>query len=177
MNQIELGKRIKEARISKKMTQSEVVGDYITRNMLSQIESGVACPSVKTLQYLAKVLDLPSILLFTNDETAPLPADNKATSTFLEAKARCKAKDYAKAIEMLLPLSDETSDFFDESAALIAMCSLELARSEKAKGNIKSALMLAAQAEKYADIGIYSRREIKTSSLILADELSELLGK
>ena len=47
-----LGKRIKEARLSKKMTQSEVVGDFITRNMLSQIESGSATPSLKTLEYL-----------------------------------------------------------------------------------------------------------------------------
>ena len=52
-----LGKRIKEARLAKKMTQSEVVGDFITRNMLSQIESGSATPSVKTLEYLCKVLE------------------------------------------------------------------------------------------------------------------------
>ena len=53
-----LGKRIKEARLAKKMTQSEVVGDFITRNMLSQIESGSATPSVKTLEYLCKVFCL-----------------------------------------------------------------------------------------------------------------------
>ena len=53
-----LGKRIKEARLAKKMTQSEVVGDFITRNMLSQIESGSATPSVKTLEYLCKVLEI-----------------------------------------------------------------------------------------------------------------------
>ena len=47
-----LGKRIKEARLAKKMTQSEVVGDFITRNMLSQIESGAATPSLKSLEYL-----------------------------------------------------------------------------------------------------------------------------
>ena len=59
MNSVELGKRIKEARLARKMTQADVVGDFITRNMLSQIESGVANPSVKTLTYLAKVLQLP----------------------------------------------------------------------------------------------------------------------
>ena len=53
-----LGKRIKEARLAKKMTQSEVVGNFITRNMLSQIESGSATPSVKTLEYLCKVLEI-----------------------------------------------------------------------------------------------------------------------
>ena len=57
-----LGKRIKEARLAKKMTQSEVVGDFITRNMLSQIESGSATPSVKTLEYLCKVLELFGVL-------------------------------------------------------------------------------------------------------------------
>ena len=43
MNSEELGKRIKEARLAKKMTQSELVGTFITRNMLSRIESGNAC--------------------------------------------------------------------------------------------------------------------------------------
>ena len=32
-----LGKRIKEARLAKKMTQSEVVGDFITRNIMSPL--------------------------------------------------------------------------------------------------------------------------------------------
>ena len=61
MNTKELGHRIKEARIAKKMTQSQVVGDFITRNMLSQIENGTALPSVKTLKYLADVLNIPDI--------------------------------------------------------------------------------------------------------------------
>lgn len=52
MNSAELGRRIKEARIAKKMTQAELVGDFITRNMLSRIESGNATPSVKTLEYI-----------------------------------------------------------------------------------------------------------------------------
>ena len=42
MNSEELGKRIKEARLAKKMTQSELVGTFIKRNMLSRIESGNA---------------------------------------------------------------------------------------------------------------------------------------
>ena len=41
MNPSLLGKKIKEARLAKKMTQKEVVGNFITRNMLSQ---GMLCP-------------------------------------------------------------------------------------------------------------------------------------
>ena len=56
MDNAELGRRLKAARLAKKMTQSDVVGDFITTNMLSQIESSSATPSMKTLEYLAGVL-------------------------------------------------------------------------------------------------------------------------
>ena len=68
MNSQELGKRIKEARIARKMTQSELVGDFITRNMLSRIESGNACPSVKTLEYLANGLGVSVSYLLSDDD-------------------------------------------------------------------------------------------------------------
>ena len=67
MDRSEIGHIIKEARLAKKMTQSQVVGDFITRNMLSQIESGTAVPSIKTLEYLSKKLDI-SIHLLTPEE-------------------------------------------------------------------------------------------------------------
>ena len=68
MDNITLGRRIKEARLAKKMTQSEVVGNFITRNMLSQIESGSASPSIKTLEYLSQVLEIPVDQLILSEE-------------------------------------------------------------------------------------------------------------
>lgn len=53
-----LGQRIKEARLEKQLTQQELVGEYITRNMLSKIENDSATPSVRTLEYLADRLGL-----------------------------------------------------------------------------------------------------------------------
>ena len=41
-----IGEKIKALRISKRMTQSELAGDQITRNMLSLIENGSALPSL-----------------------------------------------------------------------------------------------------------------------------------
>ena len=78
-----LGKRIKEARLAKKMTQSEVVGDFITRNMLSQIESGSATPSVKTLEYLCKVLEIePNTLLPDENHPKNTPLTQRAISVY-----------------------------------------------------------------------------------------------
>ena len=56
---LSMGQRVREVRLQKKLTQSDVVGNYMTRNMLSKIENGSAAPSVKTLEYLAHTLDVP----------------------------------------------------------------------------------------------------------------------
>lgn len=77
-----LGKRIKEARLAKKMTQSEVVGDFITRNMLSQIESGSATPSVKTLEYLCKVLEIEPNTLLPDENDSKMPLTQRAISVY-----------------------------------------------------------------------------------------------
>ena len=39
---MEIGEKIKRLRSAKLMTQAELAGDHITRNMLSCIENGVA---------------------------------------------------------------------------------------------------------------------------------------
>lgn len=56
---MELGERLRQARINAGLSQRQLCGEEITRNMLSQIEHGVCNPSVATLSYLAKRLELP----------------------------------------------------------------------------------------------------------------------
>ncbi len=59
-----IGEKIKKLRTSKLMTQKELAGDIITRNMLSQIENGTALPSLQSLIYLANRLGVqPGYLL------------------------------------------------------------------------------------------------------------------
>ena len=48
------------ARLGKNLPQSAVTGGFITRNMLSQIESGTALPSIATLEYLCRKLEIPA---------------------------------------------------------------------------------------------------------------------
>ena len=63
-----LGEKIKNARISKKITQSALAGEKITRNMLSQIENGKATPSLETLSYIAGELNLPIAYFFSEND-------------------------------------------------------------------------------------------------------------
>ena len=64
-----IGRKIKELRVEKLMTQSELAGSEITRNMLSRIENGAALPSLGTILYLAQKLGVPAgYLLSEGDE-------------------------------------------------------------------------------------------------------------
>ena len=53
-----LGERIKKLRKEKKLTQSELAGERLTKGMLSLIENGKAQPSMESLRFLAKQLDV-----------------------------------------------------------------------------------------------------------------------
>ena len=56
---MELGEKLLQARQEAGLSQRQLCGDVITRNMLSQIEHGTARPSMATLQYLASRLGKP----------------------------------------------------------------------------------------------------------------------
>lgn len=71
-----LGQRIKQARLEAGLSQRQLCGDTITRNMLSLIESGRARPGMDTLQVLAARLGKPVGWLL--EETEVLPAQEAA---------------------------------------------------------------------------------------------------
>ena len=62
-----IGEKIKTIRKSKGLTQNEVCGDKITRNMLSKIETAAASPSLDTLEYLSTTLNVPLSYLCSDD--------------------------------------------------------------------------------------------------------------
>ena len=62
-----IGTKIKEIRKQRGITQAQLCGDIITRNMLSQIESGKASPSIATLSQIAKQLNVPIEYLVSED--------------------------------------------------------------------------------------------------------------
>ena len=175
MNSVELGKRIKEARLARKMTQSDVVGDFITRNMLSQIESGTANPSVKTLTYLAKVLQLPVNYLLP-DELETYDTSEETVNADFEAlikmKNAYKREEYLAAAKLAEEHLEKDSVICDESNAILARSYLEAAKN---CDNPREALGYLRKAQDAADKGIFKSREIRTAILVLTDELSEKL--
>ena len=69
---MELGEKLKLARLEAGFSQRQLCGEVITRNMLSQIENGTARPSMDTLRYLAGRLG-KSLSYFLEDDAVVSP--------------------------------------------------------------------------------------------------------
>ena len=64
---MELGEKLKQARLESGFSQRQLCGEVITRNMLSRIENGFARPSMETLRYLAAQLGKPMSYFLEED--------------------------------------------------------------------------------------------------------------
>ena len=166
MNSAELGKKIKEARIARKMTQSEVVGTFITRNMLSQIESGTATPSIKTLEYLSHVLDIPLFQLIPDQKDDSITVLNRAKKYLSEGS-------YDKILEMEEAYPPELQDEF---RALFAKAGLKLAKQQLRSGVYQDAARLSQKAMEYAEQGIYANPTVKSESIMILNQAASRLS-
>lgn len=118
---VKIGARIKRLRKHKKMTQKQLAGDKITRNMLSRIENGFALPSLPTLTYIAGRLDVPCACLL-DDATA---IDHINAENVRAAHELMKRGEYGEAAKLVCS-GDAAKD--DEALLIAIECNLEEAK-------------------------------------------------
>lgn len=93
---MELGEKLRQARLDAGLSQRQLCGEEITRNMLSLIENGSAKPSMKTLQYLSSRLG-KSVSYFL-EETAVVSPNQEI---MVSARQLYDAGDFAGAAQAL----------------------------------------------------------------------------
>jgi transcriptional regulator with XRE-family HTH domain len=162
MNSELLGRRLREARLSRHMTQSDVAAGFITRNMLSQIESGSANPSIKTLEHLSKMLNLPMADLLPEGETDYSAAAPPASplELLVLGKARLSSGDFTGAIESFGGLCYEGGALYDEACALLARAYLGHSSVLRENERMRSAKTAAEHALRLSKQGIYGKDNI-----------------
>lgn len=119
---MELGEKLRQARIEAGLSQRQLCGEEITRNMLSLIENGTAKPSMKTLQYLASRLG-KSVSYFL-EETAVL-SPNQHLMT--RARELFDAGQYPEAADTLEAYRSPDAVYDREKEILWVLIRLELA--------------------------------------------------
>ena len=144
-----IGEKIKKIRTAKLMTQSELAGSYITRNMLSQIESGAAQPSLGTVTYIADRLNVSPGFLLAGDEDEWLYFKSNEISSIKKAYTD---KNYRLCREMCK--NSEWSD--DELLLILAESSMHVGKEEFCNGYLRSAVELFDEALEYCEQTIYN---------------------
>ena len=165
-----LGEKIKTARVERHMTQKDVVGDYITRNMLSKIENGSATPSVKTLEYLAGALGLPAGYFMsetTGDELTP--------GGMASAREHFKNQEYEGCIRVLENM-DLDGGYRDEAMLLLARAKIGLSKKAMADGRYEEARRLSQEAVEHNEGTIYASAAFRTEALLIAARCTMELG-
>ena len=137
----DIGRRIREARVMAGLTQEELAGGEITRNMLSRIENGAALPSLPTLCALADRLGIPAGA-FLGDL-----AEYNSYKLAVELRGLLDKKKYQRLIERFnssgQKLTDEISRILHEAYVLYAL-------EKYFDGRLGDAKALLDEAERYA---------------------------
>ena len=165
---MELGEKILRARQEAGLSQRQLCGDTITRNMLSQIEHGTAKPSMTTLQILAARLGKP-VSYFLDEETAAQSAVAQAWMQLRQAETAITQEKYLYAEELLKKVETDIPALLRQKCLLLSrlpgvkpeeLCRelpgldeelLLRAKAALAEGNCKRALCLLEAVEAQED--------------------------
>ena len=102
-----VGEKIKERRLAMGLTQSQLASDRLTRNMICAIEGGKAGPSLATLLYLARRLDV-SVRYFI--EPARTMRDELHDTVYPQLTNLLQNERYEDAIALAERIPDVDSD-------------------------------------------------------------------
>lgn len=152
-----VGEKIRKLRTDKSMTQKELAGDKITRNMLSLIEKGRALPSVETLKYIAERLKVSSgYLLADENEDAGFERHGKIKDIRLAYSNR--------EFEICSDLCREHGTDDDEINLLLANCCFELGKEFFYKDSLRMAAAKLDEVFEYAEKTIYYTKNIEAAA-------------
>ncbi|MBR6727181.1 MAG: helix-turn-helix transcriptional regulator, partial [Clostridia bacterium] len=129
-----IGQKIKQLRLSKLMTQSDLAGDHITRNMLSSIEHGSALPSLPTAMYIAERLNVPVGYLLSEGEDEFIYRKMASIANIRRAFA---SRDFAGCLSLLASFGGESDD---ELALLRAECEYGIGVNAFENGRLRLAV-------------------------------------
>lgn len=160
---MELGEKLRLARQEAGLSQRQLAGDDITRNMLSQIEHGTAQPSMKTLRILAQRLGKP--VSFFLEETA-LTSPNQGVMA--SARRLWDAGEDAQALLVLEGYQGPDPVFDREKGLLQALLRLRLAEAaiQEGRGPYAQSLLEATETE-----GLYCAQDLERRRLLLLGTL------
>lgn len=162
---MDIGKKLRQARLEAGLSQRQLCGDVITRNMLSLIENGSARPSMDTLAYLADRLGKP-MSYFLDEATAV----SMNASCMKKARAAYAKGEFMEA-EAFLKEYCGPDELFDNEFGLLKTLVL-LSRAEQVLDRPAHARELLEEAQIAAKTTCYGTKELEQRRLLLLAQIS-----
>lgn len=163
---MDIGKRLRQARLEAGLSQRQLCGDTITRNMLSQIENGSARPSMATLEALASRLGKP-ISFFLEEQAVTSP--NQAV---IDAARRAwQQEDFDRVLRELSDYRRPDPVFDQEMALLLALANLRLAEEAMKEARFPYAQVLLDRAGQAGGKTAYYTPELERRRRLLLARL------
>lgn len=163
-----LGEKLRLARQEAGLSQRELCGDRITRNMLSQIENGSASPSVSTLRFLAQRLGKPVSFFLEEDGAVSCNLE-----TMELARKAWDRGDFAQAAQALRDFREPDPVFQREWELLRLLTALALAEQALEEKREPYARELLEQAEALLARMAYALPELHRRSVLLRAQLRD----
>ena len=152
---MKIGEKIKRLRTEKVMTQTELAGNVITRNMLSCIENGTAQPSLATLKHIAAKLNVPAGYLLADGDDEFIYLKLAEISNIKNAYT---SGNYKICRDMCINASFERDD---EVNLIFSECSLALAIEYFNIGMLRRAVSYFDEAIELSEQTIYKTNHIR----------------
>lgn len=160
-----IGEKIRQSRQTAGLSQRQLCGEKITRNMLSQIENGSARPSMDTLSYLAGRLGKP-VSFFLDEDAVVSP-----NAALMEsARAAYAAGHFQAALDALAGCQRPDPVFDAERGHIQNLCLLKLVMQAKDRGQSPLAVQLLDRIETE---NLYFSPELHREYQILAGNLPD----
>ena len=144
-----IGQKIKALRVAKVMTQQELAGDNITRNMLSRIENGFALPSMQTLLYISEKLGVPAGYLISDDSEE---FSYKKIIGMPEVMRAFHASEW----QICSDLCKNLGGYDSEINYILAICEYNIAKEHFENGDLKQAASCFDSAKQLCKKPTYS---------------------
>jgi len=166
-----IGEKIKKLRLEKMMTQSELSGDRVTRNMLSLIEKGKAVPSMQTLSYIASRLKVSIAFLLADEKEEKMLLKYSKIS---DIRLAFKDGNYRICMDMCKRLGRNSESRDDEIKLIMAESALSIAKEEVYRDRIRLAWSVLDEAVLFASETMYNTKHIEAAAGIMFDYLGKL---
>lgn len=160
-----IGERIRQLRMRRGLTQKELAGEQMTRNMLSLVENGSALPSLSSLAYLAEVLGVPVDYFFSATEE---DEGRYIKLSVIDALRRSyHGEQYAECAGQIQVMPLSAVD--DEVALIGANTYMHIALECAAAYELKTAAAHLKNAQDYMQKTVYAGEDLKRAATYYRD--------